>query len=242
MTTPFLAARWERLILINYAVDPAILLPWLPAGTELDIWNGHCYASVVGFMFKDTRVKGIKIPWHVHFEEINLRFYVRRTMPDGTVRRGVVFISEIVPKYAIVWVANTIYREKYSAFPMHHQWTETPDQLEVAYAWRQKGRWNSLGVRADPAPAPLKADSEAEFITEHYWGYSRRSATQSIEYQVDHPRWRMHPVQSWHADIDFGAVYGPEFDHLKTLTPLSVFLAEGSAVTVMAGKLIGLTI
>jgi uncharacterized protein YqjF (DUF2071 family) len=238
MTTPFLSARWERLIMLNYVVDPAILQRWLPAHTELDIWNGNCYVSVVGFMFKDTRVKGFKIPWHINFEEINLRFYVRRTMPDGTVRRAVVFISEIVPKFAIVWVANTIYRERYSAFRMHHHWVETPGQLEVDYGWRQHGRWNTLGVRAEPIPIDLKPGSEAAFITEHYWGYSRHSATKTIEYQVDHPGWRMHHVISWHADIDFGGVYGPDFEHLKKASPISVFLAEGSAVTVMPGGVI----
>jgi uncharacterized protein len=232
----FLSAKWERLVLLNYAVDPDILTPWLPAGTELDIWNGTCYVSEVGFMFLDTRIKGIKVPWHVNFEEINLRFYVRRPMPDGSFRRGAVFVREIVPRPAITWVANTLYKERYSAFPMHHQWTETPELLEVEYAWRQKGRWNAFGVRAEPTPVALKAGSEAEFITEHYWGYSHRSAGKTIEYQVDHPSWRMHPVDSWHADIDFGAAYGPAFAPLNNAMPVSVFLAEGSAVTIKNGQ------
>lgn len=234
----FLSAKWEHLVMINYAVDPAVLKPWLPSGVELDIWNNTCYVSLVGFMFLDTRIKGFKIPWHVNFEEINLRFYVRRIMPDGEVRRAVVFIREIVPKYAIAWVANTIYKERYSAFPMHHKWNDTPEQIEVEYAWYQKGRWNMLGVRAEPQPIDLKAGSEAEFIAEHYWGYSRHSDTQTIEYQVDHPRWRVHPINSWMVDVDFGPVYGQEFAHLKEETPLSVFMAEGSPVTVRNSHLI----
>jgi uncharacterized protein YqjF (DUF2071 family) len=41
---------------------------------------------MVGFVFKDTRVLGIKWPFHVNFEEVNLRFYVRHF--DGKEWKG----------------------------------------------------------------------------------------------------------------------------------------------------------
>lgn len=232
----FLTAHWQRLVLLNYQIDPSVLQAWLPAHTEIDFWNDTCYVSLVGFLFLDTRVKGLHIPFHVNFEEINLRFYVKRQTPEGEWRRGVVFIREIVPKPAISWVANTIYRERYATYPMTHRHTETPDNLEVLYAWRQHGRWNTFSVQADPKPLDLKVGSEAEFITEHYWGYSRRDTQHSIEYGVEHPRWRMHPIRGWMADVDFGAVYGPGFGVLRDAEPRSIFLAEGSAVKVYAGK------
>ena len=117
MAASFLTAEWRRLVFLNYRIDPAVLQPFVPAHTELDIWNGTCYVSLVGFMFLDTRVKGIQIPFHVDFEEINLRFYVRRNDPALGPKRGVVFVSEIVPKPAIAWVANGIYKEHYSWRP-----------------------------------------------------------------------------------------------------------------------------
>lgn len=232
MQNIFLSAAWRRLLMLNYRVEPEILQPYLPAGTELDIWNGTCYVSLVGFMFLDTRIKGIRFPWHVNFEEINLRFYVRRHDPVLGWKRGVVFISEIVPRPAIAWVANIVYREHYHWRPMTHRWQETAGQLEVEYAWLQTGRWQSFAVQADLAAVDLKAGSEAEFITEHYWGYSRRDGGGTLEYQVEHPRWRMHPIRAWHCDVDFGKAYGPAFAGLTASEPLSVFLAEGSEVAV----------
>ena len=238
MSSTFLSASWRRLVFLNYRVDPAVLKPYVPAHTELDIWNGTCYVSVVGFMFMNTRIKGFKIPWHVDFEEINLRFYVRRNDPATGWKRGVVFISEVVPKPAIVWVANSIYREHYAARPMRHHWEETPEKLKVEYSWRHAGRWNGFGVQVAPAAVDLKAGSEAEFITEHYWGYSQRDRQHTVEYQVEHPRWQMYPLESWFCDVDFGAVYGQAFAGLRETEPLSVFLAEGSDVRVMDRKVL----
>ncbi|MCC6463208.1 MAG: DUF2071 domain-containing protein, partial [Saprospiraceae bacterium] len=146
---PFLRAHWRRLVLLNYRIDPAVLLPYLPAHTELDTWQDTCYASLVGFMFQDTRVLGWAIPLHVHFEEINLRFYVKRQDPVLGWKRGVVFVREIVPKPAITWVANTLYRERYVTRRMWHRWDEQPDgRLDVEYAWREAGRWQAFGVQA----------------------------------------------------------------------------------------------
>lgn len=234
----FLTAAWRRLVLLNYKIEPEKLLPYLPAHTELDFWNDSCYVSLVGFMFQNTRVRGLKIPFHVNFEEINLRFYVRRNDPELGWKRGVVFIREIVPKPAIAWVANTLYRERYVARRMWHRWEEVQDQLEVEYGWREGRNWQSFGVQADAAPMDLKLDSEAEFITEHYWGYAPWDKIRTMEYQVEHPRWQVYPVQSWHCRVDYGAVYGAAFAELNDAEPLSIFLAEGSDIIVRKGQLI----
>ena len=235
----FLTAAWRRLLLLNYAVPPESLRHYVPAHTELDLWNGSCYVSLVGFMFQNTKVRGLKIPFHVNFEEINLRFYVRRNDPELGWKRGVVFIREIVPKPAIAWMANTIYRERYVARRMWHRWAELPEQLEVEYGWKEAGTWQAFGVQTETKPVDLKAGSEAEFITEHYWGYAPWSETETMEYQVEHPRWQVYPVRSWHCRVDFGQVYGPEFAGLTGREPQSIFLAEGSEVAVRKGRLIG---
>ena len=116
----FLSAEWRHLLLMNFEVDPAILASRLPAGTELDLFGGKCYVSLVGFMFLHTRLAGrIPIPFHTNFEEINLRFYVKRTV-NGEQRRGVCFVKEIVPRMAVALVARVLYGENYVSRPMSH--------------------------------------------------------------------------------------------------------------------------
>lgn len=217
----------------NYWVDPAILQPYVPAGTELDLWNDHAYVSLVGFLFLDTQVRGMSIPYHRNFEEVNLRFYVRRPSEEGW-RRGVVFIREIVPRPAIAWMANTLYGEQYISLPMEHTIRRRPDGLHVGYRWKFRREWNHLQVVAEPTPLPLEPDSEAAFITEHYWGYTRLGEHRTSAYQVEHPSWRIFPVRSYDIEVDVAGLYGQAFVPFLRAVPQSVFLAEGSAVTVRA--------
>lgn len=227
----FLAANWKRLAMANYTIDPRVLAPFLPAGTELDFFHGQCYVSLVGFLFDDVRVRGWSIPWHRRFPEVNLRFYVKH----GD-KRGVVFLSELVPKPAISWVANTLYREHYACLPMQYEWNGSGPSLETRYAWKKKGRWQSLTVHTGQETVPIAAGSVEEFITEHYWGYTRFSAHKTGEYQVAHPRWEVYPVDSYKVECDFGLMYGSAFAGLSTRQPASVLLAEGSAIEVYSGS------
>ena len=238
MQNPFLTAEWRRLLMFNYAVDPAVLLPYMPAGVELDLWNDTCYVSLVGFRFMNTKVLGMGFPGHRHFPEINLRFYVRYQDPELGWKRGVVFVRELVPVPTITWVANTLYRERYKTVPMQYQWNETPEQLQVQYSWRQQGRQHQFSATAQAQGVDLVPGSEAEFITEHYWGYARWDAQQTMEYAVEHPRWQTYAVQIFDCGIDFGAAYGAEFAFLNSLEPKSVFLAEGSEIAVGKGSLL----
>lgn len=228
---PFLSAQWLNLALANYAVPPAALQPFLPAKTELDTWNDTCYVSLVGFLFKNTRLLGIPIPFHVNFEEVNLRFYVRYRDGD-TWKRGVVFVKEIVPRPALTFVANTLYREHYATMPMRHRWTETGQSRQVEYAWKCQGLWQSLALTAEKIAQPILDGSEAEFITEHYWGYTRINPHTTFEYEVTHPRWDIYPVTDSVIQVDFEKVYGKSFAPLNDMEPLSVMLAKGSAITV----------
>lgn len=230
----FLSAEWRKLILINYAIEEKHLLPYLPAGTQLDTYNGICYVSLVGFMFINTKLKGIPVPFHQNFEEVNLRFYVKHKTKNGAERRGVVFIKEIVPKMMISFVANTLYGEHYETLDMDHSWNERDGLLEVEYKI-EKEQWYSMKVIADPASEEIPVSCEAEFITEHYWGYTKLNETETSEYEVWHPRWKVHPVKSYSCDFDFGKVYGSDFAFINDLKPFSVMLAEGSEIKVMEG-------
>jgi uncharacterized protein YqjF (DUF2071 family) len=235
----FLTAEWRKLIMANYIVDPSVLKEYLPAKTELDHFNNACYVSLVGFMFREVRVKGLKIPGHNNFPEVNLRFYVRHFDTENKEwKRGVVFISEIVPKPAISFIANTLYKENYSTLPMQHRWETTNDELLVSYSWKKKNHWNKLEVKAHHVPGPLIKDSEEEFITEHFWGYSVIAKDKTAEYHVTHPRWDIYKVKGYDIDCDFGALYGNNFSLLEKEKPVSVFLAEGSPITVFSKKVL----
>ena len=182
-------------------------------------------------MFVNTKLLGIKIPFHGNFEQVNLRFYVKRN--DGKKwKRGVVFIKEIAPKPAIKFVANTVYKENYETLPMRHQWTEKDNKITMEYNWKKNAHWNTIKVRANAQAEEILPGSEAEFITEHYWGYARKDHEHSIEYEVTHPRWQKYTVIDHQTDIDFGALYGRDFDFLNGTAPHSVMLSEGSEITV----------
>ena len=230
----FLNAEWRKLIIANYTVNPEILAPYLPAGTQLDLWNNQCYVSLVGFMFLNTRLLGKKIPFHSDFEEVNLRFYVKYTTPEGELRRGVVFIREIVPKLTLTLVANTIYKENYRTMKMEHQWQHSSSDLRVSYSFKKK-KWHRFSVVTDLNLEAIPEGSEAEFITEHYWGYTRLSDKETGQYGVEHPRWSVYPVRDYQIDVDFETVYGKDFAFLNLQLPVSVYLAEGSEIIVRSG-------
>jgi len=234
MANTFLKAEWRKLAMANYVVDKKLLEPYLPAKTEIDLWNGTCYVSLVGFMFVNTKVKGFKIPFHINFEEVNLRFYVRYN-DSGEWKRGVVFIKEIVPKHAITFVANTIFKENYQTMPMIHHWKTTTDDLIVDYRWKKK-EWNSFMIKASTEAISIAVGSEEEFITEHYWGYSKIDENRTSEYGVEHPRWNVYNTKDYSIKVDFGDIYGSNFAFLNAENPKSVFLAEGSEIEVKGGK------
>lgn len=227
----FLKAEWRKLAFANYEVDPEILTKYLPYGTELDLWNNRCYASLVGFMFMNVRLLGIRVPYHINFEEVNLRFYVRRR-ERGSWKRGVVFVKEIVPKRALTFVANTVYGENYATHKMSHRWQLTPSELTVEYTWLMESDWQSFRITTGTELSTILPGSEDEFITEHYWGYARRTDTSTNEYEVTHPKWRKYDVLNFEIKVDFGRLYGAAFAFLSQAEPSSVMLADGSEITV----------
>lgn len=227
----FLKAKWEYLVMINYEIDPKILLPHLPPATELDTFNNKTLVSVVGFLFNDTKVFGLKWPFHTHFQEVNLRFYVKHF--DGTVwKRGVVFFSEIVPRPIIAAIANLLYREHYTAMPMRHAISTGKEEITITYKWKHLKKWNSLYVTAEASLSGIEQGSEEEFIFEHYYGYNKYDADTTTEYSVEHKRWQVHNVKEWKLECNIASLYGEAFVPFLSVKPSSVFLAKGSEVTI----------
>jgi uncharacterized protein YqjF (DUF2071 family) len=228
----FLTAEWKNLLMLNYAVDPALLRPYVPAGTELDSFDGTTYLSLIGFEFNRTRISGIPAPFHQAFEEVNLRLYVRRES-----KRGVVFIRELVPKRLVALVARLAFNENYSYVPMSHRIETEPggDVRKAEYAWMDGSNRCSMNIETEgPRFVPAEG-SVSQFITEHYWGYAKQKDGSALEYEVEHPRWSVWEAK--HAMFSGNATdaYGATFAEIVKNKPDSAFLAEGSAVTVYGG-------
>lgn len=229
----FLTAEWTNLVMFNYAVDPALLGPYVPGGTELDCFNGKTYISLVAFEFNRTTIRGLPVPFHQRFEEVNLRFYVKRQS-----KRGVVFIRELVPKSLVAVGARLMFNENYTCVPMSHQF-ERSDHGQVTkaqYSWRTKASRCVMDIEME-GPCFIPADgSESQFITEHYWGYSVQKDGTSLEYEVQHPKWSVRSAKSASFSGDPAELYGPAFSRILLNKPDSAFLADGSTVTVFEGS------
>ncbi|HLE57451.1 MAG TPA: DUF2071 domain-containing protein [Rhodothermia bacterium] len=229
----FLTAEWRYLALLNYRVDPKLLTDYVPAGTELDDWQGHAYVSLVGFHFRNARIFGIPVPLHQAFEEVNLRLYIRRRVGDE-LRRGVRFIKEIVPAAAVTTMARLTYNEPYETREMRHRIESPhgPSPIMAEYSWSQKHGWSRLMVTgAGTAEFPLPG-SEEEFITDRPWGYGTQRDGRTIEYRVEHPKWRVWQAESHLLESDPTELYGTALGKVLERPPTSVFLADGSAIKV----------
>jgi uncharacterized protein len=230
---PFLTAEWRYAVMSSYEIERHVLEPLVPAGTLLDAWHGTTLVSVVGFRFLRTRLLGVPVPFHTDFDEVNLRFYVRRELPAET-RRGVVFVRELVPRAAVSLVARLAYNEPYRTVPMRSTAPTTPVEApgRLAYEWRIGSEWHRLAAAAVGPPAVPVPDSSAAFVTEHSWGYTRQRDGGTVEYQVTHPRWRVWQAESPVLSADVTRVWGSRFVSALSRPPASTLIAEGSAVAV----------
>jgi uncharacterized protein len=230
----FLTAQWRHIVILNYEIDPSILAPLVPAGTTLDLWQGRALVSVVGFTFLGTRVLGVAVPLHRDFVEVNLRFYVRRRLPSGEARRGVVFVRELVPRAAIALTARLVYNEPYRVVPMRSvvpaTLVEAPGRL--TYEWRTGRDRQRLAATASGIPVVPPPESETAFITQHHWGYTRQRDGSTVEYEVAHPEWRVWAAEAPVLSADVIGLYGQPFVSALARPPRSSLVVEGSPVIV----------
>jgi uncharacterized protein len=232
----FLTAEWLDLALLNYVVEPSLLQAFVPQGTALGSFEGKTYLSLVGFRFSKTKLWGrFSVPFHQEFEEINLRFYVHRAV-GSEIRRGVVFIKEIVPKPAIALTARLAYGENYVSLPTKHRVAATWDNREVEYCWKHRGNWSRLVARSAVASKLPAENSIERYITEHYWGYSRQKSGRTLEYHVTHIPWSVQFASEARFEGDATALYGQDLANVLSRPPDSAYIAEGSPIEVLAGE------
>lgn len=241
-TRTFLTAEWRSLAMLTFETEPARLRPFVPRGTELDTHDGRALVSLVGFRFLHTRVLGWRVPFHRDFDEVNLRFYIRREV-HGELRRGVTFIREIVPRRLIAFVARLAYNEPYVALRMQSDAPMAPVAApgRIRYAWKTRTGWQSLALTAVGAPLLPDDATEYAFISEHHWGYTRQRDGSTLEYRVEHPPWRLWVGVDAAMSGDMAALHGGALGGSLVTAPTSAFLAEGSPVTVSKPRALGET-
>ena len=218
--------------MLDYEVDPAVLRDRVPAGVALDLFEGRALVTVVGFRFLATRVLGLAIPGHRDFDEVNLRFYVRRELPGGEVRHGVTFVRELVPRLAIALVARAVFNEPYRAVPMRH--SVASDRR--SYEWRTGGVWQGVSATTVGAPEVPPGASREAFVTQRHWGYTRQRDGRTIEYEVKHELWRVWQVESPQLAADVATLWGDAFVPTLSGRPVGALVADGSPVTVSAPR------
>lgn len=226
----FLTAEWHHVLGVTYPVDEALLAAHLPRGARIDELDGSPRVGIVAFGFRHTRVRGLAIPGHVSFPEINLRFYVRL---HG--ERAVVFVREFVPRPAISLVARLFYNEPYHTIPMRET-VIAPGRgprarLGVRHRFGARHR-NSIEAWACPVARAPDPGSSAYWLTHHAVGLGTARDGHARSYRVEHPVWALHAVSELRVDVDFATLYGAEWGHLAQAQPSHVTLATGSAVRI----------
>ncbi len=241
---PFLTASWTELLMLNFAVPGHVIARLAPRGTEPDFFDGEAYISIVGFMFRDARFFGVGFPGHGRFEEVNLRYYIRREVGDS-VRRGVVFVREIAPRPLVAWTARWIYNESYVTRRMRSSVRLAGSSLDagdrIGYEWRTdcgaKRVWNRMAGRAADVPQLPVPGSLTEFIVEHYWAYTPTRDGGTSEYRVAHRPWRVAPAEDIVWNCDLAASYEPTpLAEYLAAPPVLAFVADGSPVQVFPGR------
>jgi uncharacterized protein len=230
MSKIFLKANWENLIMANYEVEPSLLQPYLPNGVELDFYQNKTYVSLVGFMFKNTSLFGIPIPFFGSFEEINLRFYVRK-VEGRKIKKGVVFINETVPYKIVALLANKLFKEHYISIPTKSS-INVGENENIQYDWKLNGKWNSISVCAETEKCKIEPSTIEEFIFERYFGFTKLNDNLTQEYRINHPNWMTNKIIRAEVKCDFENMYGKPFAYLNETILDSVLLAEGSSISV----------
>ena len=234
----FLSAEWRNLVMLNYEIDRALVAAHVPRGTELDSFQGKVFVSLVGFRFLRTKLFGFTpLPFHTNFDEVNLRFYVRRR-DGGEERRGVVFIREIVPRFAVAQLARLAYGENYACHRMRHTVRIAGEAIAAEYQWQVGNAWCGLRAESSGAPALAQEGSIEQFITEHYWGYSAQRNGGCVEYHVSHEPWRVWKSTQAAFEGDAQSLYGVDLGRVLLGPPDSAFIADGGPVLVFKGRVI----
>jgi hypothetical protein len=234
----FLKATWQNLIQLVYTAPIDEVQTLLPEGLTPEIFDGKAHIILSALEFRQTRVKGLKIPFHVHFPEINLRIPVRK---QGVT--GVYFLRQYVPKHCIAVVAKRIYHEAYEAYPMEFLVQHVPDADEGTSImechcklWKKEDTLdiqvyavepeNYIPVDENHPPEPAVGD--ADFIT----GFGTNDKQEIIEYRIEHRKQEFFEVREWSIRGDLTKIFDDCIPKGISEMPIHVSFSHGQAVKI----------
>lgn len=233
----FLTAAWTNLAVATYEADKNMLNEFLPCKTELNDWNGKYLLSIVGFMFSEPSILGIRTPFFLRFPEINLRFYVKCKIKNEW-RTGVVFIKEICPSLLIGVTAKLLYHENFISVPMQHQHNCAELGTFTRYSWKNKNRWNYLELKSAVNPVTVYNNTVESFICNQYNAFTKLDARKTLHFEINHRPWHIYPAINFSKEIDADIFRVKELSQVFDANPIATFLMDGSFTEVSKPKLL----
>ena len=228
-----ISARWRDVAILSWPIGDDCLVPFLPKSLVLDRWDGEAYISLVCLYVEGLRILELPV-WPRRFAEINLRFYVRPA-DRSDVRKGVVFLKQLVPHRLIALGARCLFREPMSVLPalMSRECDpgESPNsdpQRRLCYGWLNDGCAEGLRVTSGGSAYHANTGSLDEFLTARYWGYNRQSGGRVRTYRITRDAWSLVPVIDYTLDCDARSLCGAPFGDAVSERPASVLWATGS--------------
>ena len=187
---PWLVQRWHDLAFLHWTVEPAVVAPFLPAGTGPDTLDGVTYVGLIGFrMVRLGPLRGPAMPYVGTFCETNVRLY----SVDSRGRRAVVFRSLDAERLLPVLAARALLQ-----LPYH--WSRMSlDRSGGVLRYTSRRRWpgprtaaSTITVRpGDPITSPTPVE---QFVTAR-WGLHTRAWGRTVHLPNEHPQWPLHRAE-----------------------------------------------
>jgi uncharacterized protein len=158
---------WRHLGFLHWPVDTDAIARLLPAGLEVDTFDGVAYVGIIPFTIPLSTSAMRAIPVAPAFHELNLRTYVHRGGRDP----GVWFFSLDAASRLAVWGARFGYRLPYFHARMSMAVT---GETTVSYESRRASQRADLSCRYAPSgpAAPAAVGTLEFFLIERYLLYA----------------------------------------------------------------------
>lgn len=193
--------EWNNAVFLHWEVDYKELRKHVPAGIEVDLYQGKPWVSLVAFTMENIRPRYLP-PFSPisYFHEINIRTYTRLNS-----KTGVYFLSMEGSK----WLACKVAKEL-SGLPYHYSKMERSDGLFIS---DNKPFDDHFSIDFRPGKRAAEKSGPDKWLTERY-ALHQESGNFINEFEVHHKEW---PVQ----DIEIKAlkVLYPRFGKLLSGTP-----------------------
>ena len=233
---PVLSMEPTDLLMLNYAAAPEVLQPFVPAGTELDLLEGSAFVSVVAF--RGVNLRAYRLPLKREVRQINVRFYVRRE-EAGALRRGAVFLKELVSSRRVARGGRVGYGEPFEYAPIIASAEEAGEARIIRYDWGRREQACSVAAARTAPPRAAVAGTPESFFTERHWGYNRTSRGRTREYRVEHPPWLVSPARVVAAPADPGGYKVPVLSEVLMAAPHSAYVVKATYMSVGEWWLMG---